>query len=63
MAEGGLGLPFYSPHPKARPAGQLKLFKPVCNRLVRGVFHGVVTFYFGEFILMKTAARRGLVTM
>lgn len=29
--------------------------------IMRGVYHGVVTFCFGRFILTRTAARRGLV--
>ncbi|MEE3664809.1 RHS repeat-associated core domain-containing protein [Brenneria sp. g21c3] len=48
---GGLpGLPFYSPHSEARPVGHLKLFKPVCNRFVRGISHCVVTLCFSCFI-------------
>ncbi|GMB66459.1 hypothetical protein PPNK14_43530 [Pectobacterium parmentieri] len=50
MADGGLGLPFYSSHFETRTAGQLKLFKPVYNRFVQGVSHGVVTFCFGCFV-------------
>nr|POW23664.1 hypothetical protein PB20LOC_04352 [Pectobacterium parmentieri] len=50
MADGGLGLPFYSSHFETRPAGQLKLFKPVYHRFVRGVSHRVVTLCFGGFI-------------
>ncbi|EJS94561.1 Hypothetical protein Y17_2199 [Pectobacterium wasabiae CFBP 3304] len=57
-----MDLPFYSSHFEARPAGQLKLFKPVYNRFVRGVSHDVVTLCFGGFIPMKTIARKATFT-